>query len=245
MILTNPPVIKGQPVSQLGRPVGSIVTFTVNVGPYPQGYYYQWLFGSTPLTNLEGGNIFITNNVLTINPALMSDEGSYSVIVSNGFNSIDYGVKTSAVVRLTIVPDHTRPTVTITSPPANSRTNTLNTLIIEGTATDNAQVTNVMYWFTNFNAGLNPGYECRLRLCHADHQWRHQPQWPQHKALVHHQPCRCRARIFWPCKAWIIPATFQPLLTRRFFYQVPSSFYPDHREQRRRRHGDQPRLHQR
>jgi hypothetical protein len=155
LILTNPPVIKAQPVSQLNRPVGAIVTFTVNVGAYPQGYNYQWLFDGTNLPNrseYSGTN----SNVLTINPATEVDAGSYSVIVSNGFNSVNYGAKTSAVARLTIVPDHARPTVTITSPVANSRTNTLATLVIQGTAKDNAQVTNVMYWFTNFNAGLNP-----------------------------------------------------------------------------------------
>jgi len=158
LILTNPPVIKSQPISRLNRPVGAIVTFAVNVGPYPQAYFYYWLFssnssGTNVLANLENGNIFITNNVLTINPALTNDAGTYSVIVSNGFNSSDYGVKKSAKARLTIVPDQTRPTVTIASPPANSRT-TNGTLM--GTATDNAQVTNVLYWLTNINAGLVP-----------------------------------------------------------------------------------------
>ncbi|MGP8199407.1 MAG: beta strand repeat-containing protein [Limisphaerales bacterium] len=224
LILTNPPVIKGQPVSQLGRPVGSIVTFTVNVGPYPQGYYYQWLFGSTPLTNLEGGNIFITNNVLTINPALMSDEGSYSVIVSNGFNSIDYGVKTSAVVRLTLVPDHTRPTVTITSPPANSRTNTMSTLNIAGTAADNAQVIYVRYWFTNFNAGLNPAVTTNVY---------------GYATLTTNGGTNLNGpdKMLWSITNLPLPGTnilavqsvdyssnVSTVATRRFFYQVPTNF---------------------
>jgi hypothetical protein len=152
LILTNSPVIVKQPVSQLSRPAGSIVTFTLNVGPYPQGYQYQWFFNGTSLP--AGSEYSGTNsNILTINPANTNDAGSYSVIVSNGFNSIDYGAKTSAVVRLTIVPDHQRPTITITSPAANVRTNAR---VIQGTASDNAQVTNVMYWFTNINAGLFP-----------------------------------------------------------------------------------------
>ena len=93
LILTNPPVIVKQPVSQLGRPSGSIVTFTVNVGPYPQGYYYQWLLDGYQFA-LQQRQYFGTNsNVLTINPATAEDAGTYSVIVSNGFNSIDYGVK--------------------------------------------------------------------------------------------------------------------------------------------------------
>jgi hypothetical protein len=157
LILTNPPAIKAEPVSQINRPVGSIVTFTLNVGPFPQGYSYQWLFGETALslTNLPARSEYsgTNSNVLTIDPATDADAGFYSVIVSNGFNSIDYGVKTSAVVRLTIVPDHARPTITLTSPPANVRTNVL---VMEGTASDNAQVTNVLYWITNINAGLIP-----------------------------------------------------------------------------------------
>ena len=226
LILTNPPVIEKQPVSQLNRPVGSIVTFTLNVGAYPQGYYYQWLFSSNSsstnsLTNLEGGNIFITNNVLTINPALTNDEGTYSVIVSNGFDSTNYGVKKSVNVRLTIVPDHTRPTVTITSPLANSRTNTASTLIY-GTAKDNAQVTNVIYWFTNFNAGLNPvtndqfGYATLTNIT---------------------TNLNGPVTMLWVIPNMPLPGTnilavqsvdyssnVSSVVTRRFFYQVPSFF---------------------
>ncbi len=226
LILTNPPVIKAQPASQLNRPVGSIVTFTVNVGPYPQGYYYQWLFrsnSSSAISLTNGGNIFITNNVLTINPALTNDAGSYSVIVSNGFNSIDYGAKTSAVVRLTIVPDHTRPTVTITSPLANSRTNTPGTLVIGGTAKDNAQVTNVMYWFTNINAGLIPVTNVLAGNATLTTNGGTNLNGP--------------TTMLWSIPNLLLPGTnilavqsvdyssnVSTVVTRRFFYQVPSVF---------------------
>ena len=244
LILTNPPVIEKQPVSQLGRPSGSIVTFTLNVGPYPQGYYYQWMLDGT---NLPGSSeYFGTNsNVLTIDPATAADAGTYSVIVSNGFGTNNYGFKKSANVRLTIVPDTVRPTVAITSPLANSRTNNPSALVIEGTASDNAQVTNVMYWFTNFNARPEPRcHSERLRLRHSDHQRRHQPQWPQQNALVHHQPAvagheysgRAKRGFFRKCFNRCHPALFLP---------SPGHLDPGQREQRRRWHADRPRLHQR
>jgi hypothetical protein len=219
LILTNPPVITTQPVSQLNRPVGSIVTFTLGVES-PLNFNYQWLYGNSSgtisLTN--GGNIFITNNVLTINPASTNDAGSYSVIVSN-----NYGAKTSAVVRLTIVPDKTRPTVTITSPVANSRTNNPNTPAIRGTATDNAQVIYVKYWLTNFNAGLSQvtnvqfGHatlttngSTNLNAPTTTMLWSiTNPPWPGTNILA--------------VQSVDYSSNVSTVLTRRFFYQVPSS----------------------
>jgi hypothetical protein len=150
LALTNPPSIKTQPVSQLNRPAGSIVTFTVDVLS-PLNFGYQWILKTTNATNVinNGGEYSgATSNVLTIDPATAVDEGTYSVVVTNTFGSTS---TTSAPVRLTIVPDHTRPTVTILSPLLNARTNAL---VIKGTASDNAQVTNVTYTFTNINNGV-------------------------------------------------------------------------------------------
>ncbi len=147
LILTNPPVIKGQPANQFNRPYGSIVTFTLNVGPYPEAYVYQWKLNGTNLPAGTNSEYSGTNsNILTINPATYVDAGIYSVIVSN-----NYGHKQSVNVRLTIVPDTRRPTVVISSPSLNVRTNVAK---FNGTASDNAQVTNVLYWFTNINAGV-------------------------------------------------------------------------------------------
>jgi hypothetical protein len=144
LILTNPPTVKGQPVSELDRPAGSIVTFTLNVES-ALDYNYRWMLNGSPLPDspeFSGTN----NNTLTIDPATAIDAGSYFVVVSN-----NYGAKTSSVVRLTIVPDKTRPAIAITSPLANARTNAA---FASGTATDNAQVTNVIYTFTNINNGV-------------------------------------------------------------------------------------------
>ncbi|MGP8200111.1 MAG: beta strand repeat-containing protein [Limisphaerales bacterium] len=230
LILTNPPVILKQPVSQLGRAVGGIVTFTVNVGPYPQGYYYDWLFSSSSgsptnvtLTNLEGGNIFITNNVLTINPALAENAGTYWVVVSNGFNSVDYGVKTSAKVGLTLVPDNARPKITISAPLANARTNT--SLVIWGFAADNAQVTNVVYWITNFNAGLTPTINVMSNYAVLSNNLSTNFGGPTSNVWT--IPI---TNVLWPgtnilaVQAVDYSGNFSPVVTRHFFYQVTSPF---------------------
>ncbi|MGD0814149.1 MAG: immunoglobulin domain-containing protein [Verrucomicrobiota bacterium] len=226
LILTNPPVILKQPVSQLGRAVGGIVTFSANVGPYPQGYHYDWLFSSNSLTavtltNLEGGNIFITNNVLTLNPALTENEGTYWVVVSNGFNSVDYGVKTSAKVRLTLVQDNMRPTITISAPLANARTNT--SLVIGGTATDNAQVTNVIYWITNINAGLTPTINVMSNYAILTTNITTNFGGPVTKLWS-------ITNVPWPgtnilaVQAVNYSGKVSPILARHFVYQVPSPF---------------------
>jgi hypothetical protein len=205
LILTNPPVIEKQPVSQIGRPVGAIVTFTLGVAS-PLNFNYIWMMDGTNL--VPGTN----SNVLTIDPALPGDAGTYSVIVSN-----NYGVKKSVNVRLTVVPDHARPTVTITSPLSNVRTNAP---VFAGAASDNAQVTNVMYWFTNINAGLIPvtnvmsGY---ATLTNANTN------------------LNGPNKILWSITNVPLPGTnilavqsvdyssnVSPIVTRRFFYEVPS-----------------------
>jgi hypothetical protein len=228
LILTNPPVILKQPVSQLGRAVGGIVTFTVNVGPYPQGYFYDWLFSGSgsstnvTLTNLEGGNIFITNNVLTLNPALTENAGSYWVVVSNGFNSVDYGVKTSARVRLTLVQDKTRPSITISAPLANAKTNT--SLLIWGTATDNAQVTNVIYWITNLNAGLTPAINVMSNHAFLTTNLSTNLGGPTSNDWV-----ITNLNVPWPgtnilaVQAVDFSGNVSPVVTRHFFYEVNSS----------------------
>jgi hypothetical protein len=147
LVLTNPPVINEQPVSQT-RPAGSIVVLAVGVvSPLNYGYYWS-LNGS----NLPAGPEYsgVNSNVLTINPATAVDAGTYAVLVSNNFG-FSNSFKESAKVRLTIVPDRTKPSVLITSPTNHVRTNTF---AFYGTATDNAQVVGVTYWLTNINAGF-------------------------------------------------------------------------------------------
>jgi len=55
---------------------------------------------------------------LVFSPLRTGDAGSYAVVIANGYGSI-----TSSVAVLTVTLDKTVPTVTITSPAANARTN--------------------------------------------------------------------------------------------------------------------------
>jgi hypothetical protein len=146
LILTNPPVITQQ-LAGVIRPIGSVVTLVFGVKA-PASFGYQWFFDGAPLapaTNITG----LDSNILTINPAFATNAGSYSVIVTNDFGAS----KTSAVVRLILNPDKTKPTITITSKLSNVRTNNP---VMAGTCFDNAQVAYVQYWLTNINTGLVP-----------------------------------------------------------------------------------------
>jgi hypothetical protein len=144
LTITNPVKIKTQPASQRDVPIGSVATLRVGVTGSPP-FTFQWYMGTNQLTdtsNISGS----TSSNLTINPALPSDAGEYHVVVAN-----DYTTRTSAVAALSINPiDKTEPTVSFSSPAAGARTNAL---AITGKAEDNAQVTNVIYWVTNVNAG--------------------------------------------------------------------------------------------
>jgi hypothetical protein len=140
-----PPKITVQPAKKPVEPAGAIVSLTVTAtGTTPM--FYQWRDGTTSLidTNEISGSM---TDALVINSVAPADNGTYSVVISNV-----YGVVTSAPVTLKINPDKTRPTVSITSPAASSRTT--NT-VIAGKATDNARVYAVFWSMTNINAGSN------------------------------------------------------------------------------------------
>ena len=185
------------------------------------------------------------SNVLTIDPATATNAGLYSVIVSNGFDGNDYGTKTSAVVRLTITPDNTRPTVTIVSPLLNARTNNPNMLIAYGVAPDNAQVSNVMYWFTNYNAGLNPPVTTNVYGLAT-------------LTTNGNTNVNIAQTLFWSITNPPAPGTNilavqsvdysgnrSPVVTRRFFYQVPANLNLTTEHYRRSGDADRPCFHQR
>ena len=129
------------PASQSVK-LGGIAAFSVKASSAP--LTYQWLFGGAPLSdnwNISGS----AGNQLTISPAMYTNAGSYSVIVSNSTLAV-----TSTVASLNVVAETTKPSVTITSPKANSRTNAP---VLSGTASDNIRVVSVAYWVTNKNNG--------------------------------------------------------------------------------------------
>jgi hypothetical protein len=94
----------------------------------------------------DGGGISgAMTGALVVGPLTTGDAGSYSLIVTNNF-----GATNSSASVLTVTPDTTLPLVKILSPPANARTNSP---VFNGTASDNARVTNVVWWLTNLNGG--------------------------------------------------------------------------------------------
>jgi hypothetical protein len=157
-LLGFPPAIFQQPASQNFAPNAACL-FTVAAGG-SSPLTYQWVMDGTNLIN--GGNISgATNSQLTIGPAVLSDAGSYSVVVANAFGSA-----TSAVATLTVP----APTLTLKSPGLSV---SVASLTVQGTASGKFGVTNVQCqlngggWisattanqWTNWSAlvGLQPG----------------------------------------------------------------------------------------
>ncbi len=125
-----PPTIFAQPASE-DFAVKATNHFTVGAtGSAPLSY--QWVMAGTNLT--DGGNISgATNSELTLAPAVLSDAGSYVVVVANAFGSV-----TSAVATLTVPP----PALTIKSP--GSSVPGLS-LTMHGSASGKFGVANVQY----------------------------------------------------------------------------------------------------
>jgi uncharacterized repeat protein (TIGR03803 family) len=139
------PSITKQPAKLSGL-AGSTVTLSVTAKSSASFLNYQWLKNGTYLSN-AGDITGATTTNLVFSPLRTGDAGSYAVVIANGYGSI-----TSSVAVLTVTLDKTVPTVTITSPAANARTNAP---VFKGTATDNVMVTNVVLWLTNVSSHSN------------------------------------------------------------------------------------------
>jgi hypothetical protein len=87
-VLTQPPTITAQPVSQTNY-VGATVSFSVTAGG-SLPFSYQWSFNTT---NLPGA----TNATLTLTDLQLNQAGDYSVLVTNA-----YGATNSAIAVLTV-----------------------------------------------------------------------------------------------------------------------------------------------
>ena len=140
----QPPSITAQPPAKLSGLAGMRVTLNVAAkGAPPLGY--QWLKNKTNLLS-DGGDIAgSATSALVVGPLQAGDAGSYAVIVTDR-----YGATNSATAILTVTPDTKPPTVAIASPAAHARANAP---VFNGTASDNARVTNVVWWLTNLNGG--------------------------------------------------------------------------------------------
>jgi uncharacterized repeat protein (TIGR03803 family) len=138
------PLITSQPPAKSSRLAGSWVTLNVAAKGAPP-LSYQWVKNGTNLLSDGGGISGSATSALVVGPLQAGDAGSYSIVVTNNF-----GATTSVVAVLTVTPDTAPPAVKIASPAANARTNAP---VFNGTASDNARVTNVLWWLTNFNGG--------------------------------------------------------------------------------------------
>jgi hypothetical protein len=205
-LLVNQPVsFTSQPASQLNEPVGAVVTFKVGVaGPPP--FTFQWQSNGVPLVD---GNEFSgsTTSNLTLNPVTYPDAAKYTVVVGNFHGSV-----TSAVARLTVVADNTKPTVTIASPAAGARaTNTF----ISGTATDNAQVANVFVWVTNFFNGTTSYINTSAVLSTNN---------PRNKTWITVPNAFLPGSNTVAVQSVDYSGNLSPVAIRKFFYVVPSPF---------------------
>jgi hypothetical protein len=90
-----PPYIVTQPTNIIVS-INTTGTVAVVAGGTPN-LGYRWYKGTSPLSN-SGDISGATTPVLTISPAQLSDNGSYSVVITN-----TYGGITSAVVSVTVV----------------------------------------------------------------------------------------------------------------------------------------------
>lgn len=110
--------------------VGTAYTFAVTAtGATPLGY--QWKLNGATLPGATTASLALSNLVT-------ANAGTYSVTVSNVA-----GLAVSSAL-LTVALDVVPPTVAIINPLANTNL-TLNSFLAEGTALDNAQLTNVSY----------------------------------------------------------------------------------------------------
>ena len=140
----QPPLIATQPPARLSGLAGMWATLNVTAKGAPP-LRYQWMINKTNVLS-DGGDVSgSATSALVVGPLQAGDAGSYSVTVAN-----NYGATNSIVTILTVTPDTTPPGVKIASPAAGVRTNTP---VFAGTASDNARVTNVLWWLTNLNAG--------------------------------------------------------------------------------------------
>ena len=127
------PVITTQPQPQSVAP-GSPASFTVVAGG-ASPLVYQWRKNST---NIAGA----TNSTYTIPSASVSDQGFYSVIVSNGL-----GTATSTNAFLTVAAVPCSSPVTITAQPASQALNSGSTLSLTVAATGTPPLT--YQWYKN------------------------------------------------------------------------------------------------
>jgi len=156
----QPPLITAQPPAKLSGLAQMWVTLNVAAKGAPP-LSYQWVKNKTNVL-ADGGHISGSlSGSLVVGPLTAGDAGSYFVIVTNNF-----GATNSSTSILTVTPDTTPPSVKIASPAAGARTSSP---VFSGTASDNARVTNLVWWLTNLNSG--PVLSNTAALTHGGSNW--------------------------------------------------------------------------
>ena len=140
------PTITNQPASQTNF-TGATASFSVSAdGTAP--LRYQWWKGAAKLVKSTRISV-VNSNVLTIKNLVNTDAGNYFVVVSN---SVGKTTSSNAVLTL-LAPDTTKPKLTITNLTTGQRFTNDVAFTVQGTAQDNAGVTNVL-WQLNAGAWL-------------------------------------------------------------------------------------------
>jgi uncharacterized repeat protein (TIGR03803 family) len=152
-VVQGPKIITAPP-SSLALLQGQELSLKVTASGGNLIYFWRTNYVINNVTNnvdlINGG--FVSGagaSNLVINPASITNSGSYTVVVSNSI-----GAATSGVCVVTVKADTFKPTVAITSPSAGARSNA--PVIFHGTASESTSsggvlITNVNYWITNLN----------------------------------------------------------------------------------------------
>jgi hypothetical protein len=137
-IITTPPSILSQPDDQTNN-VGTDVTFNV-VGDGTPTLQYQWRKDVSDITDA-------TNASLTLNNVQESDQGVYSVVVSNAFGSVTSS-PALLIVNQAPVADASA-TATLVSPPNGVHA----TVILDGSRSSDSDGDPLQYlWLSTLNA---------------------------------------------------------------------------------------------
>jgi uncharacterized repeat protein (TIGR03803 family) len=148
LLVLQGPIITSAPKAPSGILQGDPLSLTV--AATGGSLAYQWLFNATNLLTNGGAITGATSSNLVINPAYITNSGSYTVIVSNSRGSVS-----NKPLAVTVSKDNVKPEVAITSPAKDGTRSNAMVWTFKGTASDNVEVINVSYWITNLNGATS------------------------------------------------------------------------------------------
>jgi uncharacterized repeat protein (TIGR03803 family) len=191
------PQITGQPVAITNVIAGADVDLTVTASGNPP-LYYQWMLNGAPIPNATG-NSYQFDAI----PSGAATDFVYQVIVSN-----TYGAAISSNAEVTITRVRTGTALKIATPKAGVRTTNA---IISGTVTSTVAITEVTYWITNINNGNITVTSSASATLGANNSWSANPTIEPGTNIV-------------SATAFDADGNESPVVSRSFFYEVPSLF---------------------